>query len=174
MKQQLPFFEKVDKIEPVENLDFSRIDVVKLHEAGFREAILGMALSFKNPSEPLLDFFKNFQNEYEEYYQKKIKTAKRLAFMDGGHNKFLESIVCWVYFKLPRYIWSEFDTYRVGMTKNSESTVHTLLKYNVNENDFINILQLGEISEINKRIDESNSLSEAKSILPEGFLQGRM
>ncbi len=70
-----------------------------LHEHGSQEALLGLSLSYD--SEP------------------NIKVANQLAHKQGGHNKFLESIVVWLDITAPRYWWQEFDTYRIGITKQS-------------------------------------------------------
>lgn len=168
-------FEKIDsKIKSKSsNLNFNRIQVYKFQECGVMPAVIGMALSFKKPSEDIKDYVLNKFTD-AVFFEKKLETARRLAFMDGGHNKFIESIVCWFYIKLPRYLWSEFDTYRVGMTKNSESTVHTLTKYGVTKDDFIIKMTNNEIDELNKKIKNAKTLSEAKTLLPESFLQGRM
>ncbi|MCK9240314.1 hypothetical protein [Desulfocurvus sp.] len=54
--------------------------------------------------------------------------AEKLAPLDKGHNKVLESMCVWLDVRMPRYWWQEFDTYRVGVTKQSESTMHILIR----------------------------------------------
>lgn len=56
-----------------------------------------------------------------------IEEAGRLFEKDGGHNKFLESVILWLDVNAPLYWWTEADTYRLS-TKQSESTMHTLEK----------------------------------------------
>ena len=63
---------------------------------------------------------------YDDLYDKLLKTADTLAHKQGGHNKFLESINISLDITAPRYWWSEFDTYRVGVTNVSVSTILTL------------------------------------------------
>ena len=48
--------------------------------------------------------------------------------INGGpeHRKFLRQIMVSVDITAPRYWWSEFDTYKVGTTANSTSTMHKL------------------------------------------------
>ena len=93
-----------------------------LEEAGYEWALLGLSKSFKDRAIPHEDWW-----TYERF-EKLNKTAKGMAFNDGGHNKFLESIVVWLDIEAPRGWWQEFDTYRVGTTKQSESTIHTIAK----------------------------------------------
>lgn len=45
-------------------------------------------------------------------------------------------IQVWVKISAPRYFWSEADTYSIGVTKNSESTMHTLLNKELTEQNF--------------------------------------
>src|SRR5574343_1543653 len=91
-------------------------------EAGYENALLGLSLSFYDHAIPLDEFWN------DEKFQRAERRAKALAFKGGGHNKFLESIQVWIYVQAARSFWSEVDTYRVGMTKQSSSTMHTLDK----------------------------------------------
>lgn len=152
------------------------MEIKLLKEAGYEEAILGLSLSFYDHKETIEEFWTE---------EKKVKAAKRaelLAFKQGGHNKFLESIQVWLFIKATRAFWQEFDTYRVGMTKQSSSTMHTLDKRKVDESDF-------EVGVSRKSIDSFNDclltyknvLSEnykdinfLKNNLPEGWLQERI
>lgn len=59
-----------------------------------------------------------------------MRLAQTLIKAGGEHRKFLRMIHVQVNLNLPRYIWSEFDTYHFN-TKNSTSTMHKLL----NEDD---------------------------------------
>lgn len=127
---------------------------VKL-EAGYEEAMEGLSYSYNTSID-------------------KAKTvSKTLFFKDGGHNKFLESMVVWLEVDAPRYFWSQFDTYRAGITKQSESTMHTLLRTGVDIHSFEDPIPQVVIDEIDKAIN-NNDLDLAKAILPESFLQKRM
>jgi hypothetical protein len=126
-----------------------------LEEAGHAEAILGISLSFNSDIDRMWD------------------RAERLAPLDMGHNKFLEAICVWLDIDAPRYWWSQFDTYRIGVTKQSESTMHTLTKRELEQRDFetpINPIVLGVV---NGYIRDRN-LVEAKAHLPEAFIQRRI
>lgn len=67
-----------------------------------------------------------------------IKLAKKLASsgVASGHDKFLQSIPFLVDISWSRAMWQEFDTYRIGVSKQSESTMHTITKDNFSFDDF--------------------------------------
>lgn len=48
----------------------------------------------------------------------------------------MRQVIVWVEITAPRYWWSEFDTYKIGTSANSESTMHTILKENFNISEF--------------------------------------
>lgn len=52
--------------------------------------------------------------------------AKRLIAGGTEHRKFLRQIMVSVDITAPLYWWKEFDTYKVGTTANSTSTMHKL------------------------------------------------
>ena len=113
-----------------------------------------------------------------------LETANRLVHKQGGHNKFLESINIYLDITAPRYWWSEFDTYRVGVTKQSESTIHTITKRPLTQKDFQGTVVAETLTFLNELIDRYNStpylvtqqtlLHKIKNNLPEGFLQRRI
>ena len=93
--------------------------------------------------------------------------------LDKGKNKFLEHIMVWLDVDAPRYFWSEFDTYRVGVSKQSESTMHTLSRRDVNEGDFEGgCIRVDTLMFLNDR-REDLQIQELKSYLPESYLQRR-
>jgi len=151
------------------------MEVKVLREAGYEEALLGLSLSFYDHREDIATWWNG---------DKKLRAVRRasaLAFKGGGHNKFLESIQVWIYIKAARCFWSEFDTYRVGITKNSSSTMHTLDKREVTIDDFEIGTSLQSIEAFNKcLIDYKNvesiyykDITRLKNNLPESWLQER-
>lgn len=54
--------------------------------------------------------------------------ALKLIEAGTDHRKFLRQIFVSMDITAPRYWWIEMDTYKVGTTANSESTMHTLMK----------------------------------------------
>jgi hypothetical protein len=144
--------------------------ITKLNEAGYNEALLGLSLSFYDHQIPLADFWT------PERQARAAKRAEALAFRGGGHNKFLASMFTWWLISAPRFLWSEYDTYKVATTANSSSTMHTLDKRLVTAEDFESgtsqILVDGFNSEI-RRHWASPDISRLKCNLPEGWLQER-
>lgn len=154
-----------------------------LEIAGLSPALYGMGLSFgKTKGEQLCNMQKIM-----------LDRANKNAHLGGGHNKFLESIQVWVEVTGTRGFWSEMDTYRL-MTKQSDSTMHTLFKdcddldkflasmYSpifplsiANEisqyyQSFFTLIQ--KIKEVN--INETQKINIAKRLLPEGWQQTRV
>ena len=105
-----------------------------LKESGFYEALFGLSLSFDVISPEVITGESNLLSN--EKFLKMQKVAQTLAFKGGGHNKFLESMQVWLLIRGSLSFWKQFDTYRVGTTKQSESTMHTLRKRVLTENDF--------------------------------------
>lgn len=106
-----------------------RIETTVIGEYGYEQALIGLGLSFGLTADTS---FEDLKAEARSCKDSKIgklaKVALKLAPKDGGHNKFLESMQVWIDINAPRYWWSEFDTYRVGTSKQSASTMHTLVK----------------------------------------------
>jgi len=141
-------------------------------EAGYGSAMIGISLCHKITVE------------------RAKKVAEKLAFKDGGHNKFLEEMQIWALVQAPRYWWQEADTYRLS-SKQSESTMHTLVKElqrvgvgvdvaghevllkqwgveNFESNVSFTTLQRLEL------LAMESDLVALKGLLPEGFLQRRL
>lgn len=57
---------------------------------------------------------------------KDMKLAKTLIKGGSEHRKFLRQIMVSVDITAPLYWWKEFDTYKIGTTANSTSTMHKL------------------------------------------------
>lgn len=54
--------------------------------------------------------------------------AQKLIRAGSEHRKFLRQIFVSVDITAPLYWWSEADTYKIGVTANSTSTMHTIMK----------------------------------------------
>ena len=152
-----------------------------LETSGKFTALLGIGLSYGITSN--LAFSDFLHGESDKFY-KCLKTANTLAHKQGGHNKFLESINIALDITAPRYWWSEFDTYRVGVTKQSESTIHTLTKRELTKYDFEYGLPYSFLHDLNEGIDrykcaehqeeKEHHFRTLKALLPESFLQRRI
>lgn len=144
------------------------MNITVLGEAGLEWALYGMALSFKDRK---LDP----ETWWPAQRDKAFKRAAILAHKQGGHNKFLESVVVWLDIEAPRAWWSEMDTYRVGTTKQSESTMHTLAKRPPEHSDFQEGTDDYQIQGFIVLWEEIKSdIHRLKMNLPEGFLQRRV
>lgn len=127
-----------------------KIKVMK--ECGYEEALQGLALSY---------------NSYPSG-----RVATNLAFRQGGHNKFLESMQVWLDVTAPRYWWSQADTYRLS-TKQSESTMHTIMRRGFTDSDFEGEMDELILSRLNEWMDDGE-FEVVKRLLPESFLQRRI
>ena len=157
-----------------------KINIIDI--TGKTTALLGLGLSYGITSDLDILDFNHYTND--SIYAKCLNIANNLAHKQGGHNKFLESINIYLDITAPRYWWSEFDTYRVGVTKQSESTIHTITKRPLTQRDFQGTVVAETLTFLNELIDRYNStpylvtqqtlLHKIKNNLPEGFLQRRI
>jgi hypothetical protein len=151
------------------------MEVKVLEEHGYESALLGLSLSFYDHKEELSTWWD------EDKKLRAVRRASALAFKGGGHNKFLESIQVWIYIKATRSFWSEFDTYRIGITKNSSSTMHTLDKRYVTKEDFEEGTSIHMVNLFNSMLDDYKDtkskyykdITRLKANLPEGWSQER-
>lgn len=136
--------------------------IVKLlEEHGYNSAALGFSLSYNTSIERAKELLPKYA------FGKKF-----------GERKFLRVINLWLDVDFPRLTWPEADQHKVATTTLSESTVHTLGKRLLTQEDFIipidnrmlNIVNEKIVDFQNKKID----ILEMKSHLPEGFLQRRI
>jgi hypothetical protein len=134
-----------------------------LTEAGHAQALLGMSFSH--------GLHKKEMDELARW-ERKLARAEQLAPMDLGHNKFLESIMIWVNVRAPRYWWQQADTYRIS-TKQSESTMHTILRGELTHEDFYEPISETGLAELNELIKDKK-LEKVKRRLPESFMQRRV
>lgn len=98
---------------------------------GFEHAIQGM----RNPKESW--------NKSDTKYcggtiigKNDMDLCKRLIKGGSEHRKFLRQIMVSVDITAPLYWWKEFDTYKVGITANSTSTMHKLSSRPITANCF--------------------------------------
>lgn len=144
------------------------INIEILNEAGYEEAMLGLSLSYNQPV-------------------CKMKGVADRIYDKGSHGKFLESISVWLDLNMPRYWWQEFAEYRVGRSSQSESTMHTITKRLLTQDDFVEPIYESTLEFLNKEIEYFQCIEKDKDFkkerlrvfrsikrnLPEGFLQRR-
>lgn len=156
-----------------------RFDLLKYE--GYELAILGAMLSKGRVNYDTLIHAANgdIPNDLQDRSE---KLAPKLAGADGGHNKFLEQLQYWLAIDAPLYFWKQLDTYRIGVSKSSESTMFRMWKNGVTKDDFENpdTIYAETLEKLNKDINDfNNNPSQEKfmsiiSNLPDGFLQTRL
>jgi hypothetical protein len=95
---------------------------------------------------------------------------------ERSHAKFLRQMMICAVVKAPLCWWTEFDTYKVGVTRMSTSAMHIVLKHGVCDEDFVEHTE-GVIERINcvreqymeKKIDRSDAITKIKNILPGSY-----
>lgn len=147
--------------------------VIIAHEAGYEAALFGIGLSFGVTSGVSIH---DFIWDNAALWDRTEKRAKLLAGMGQGHDKFLRQLMMWVDVTAPLYWWKQFDQYGHTVTQ-SESTMHTLIKRELDYSDFEGGLE-GPLSvvvleEVNRYIREKN-FEAANANLPHSFLQRRI
>jgi hypothetical protein len=140
-----------------------RITILK--ECGFDEALMGLGLSYDITSDSI---------SMDDKTKTKMKVvASKLAGKGGGENKFLEFMQIWLDITAPRYWWAQFDTYRIGVSKQSQSTMHTIMRRKITQSMFSEKIPVSYVKQIEKLRTE-NDFIKLKSLLPECFLQRRI
>lgn len=87
-----------------------------------------------------------------------MELCRKLITAGGEHRKFLRQIMVSVDITAPLYWWKEFDTYKVGTTANSTSTMHKLASTPIT-------LECFEIDDYNKA-----AVDEIETALPINFV----
>lgn len=159
----------------------NKIKIENIEVAGLSTAIRGM----RNP----MDSWHLSDSEGNKIGPADMKLCRTLTKAGPEHRKFLRQIYVAFDITLPRYVWSEFDTYS-NVTRNSCSTMHKLFKkdcpitleqfmYNYNDIDIL-MTTLERLNRLSTdyfiaptQVQKDSILRRAKAILPEGFLQKR-
>ena len=139
--------------------EMSRMEITKLAEHGYEESAIGFSLSYNSTSTRAKEIFPKY------------------AWGKRGESKFLESIYLWLDINAPRFWWSEADTYRMS-SKQSSSTMHTLAKTELTNNNFEYPIDEDYLKILNdlrlKTLKGEIKIEILKNALPEGFLQRRI
>lgn len=114
--------------------------------------------------------------------------VERLVKKGSSHRKFMRAILLTVDITAPRYWWTQFDTYKVGVTALSESTMHRIMDDPITMSDFAfsHKVRKGDIEQhIVSRLekirltgqdctkDNSAVFKRIVSILPQSYKQKR-
>ncbi len=142
---------------------------------GIEPALFGIGLSHG-----LTSGCENWASLTPEFRKHLYEVAEKLAPKDGGHNKFLRQIEFWWDATFPRFLWQEVDQYRIGVTTQSESTMHTIMHRELTQDDFETPIPIDHLYHLNRLIAKyKETKSEEmflllKNDLQEGFLQRRV
>lgn len=104
--------------------------------------------------------------------------AMKLANAGTDHGKFLRQIVVWADITATQTWWSEFDTYRMGVEKNSESKMHTIMRREITVDMFDfsalpNTVFGSYIAGICEGYRKTGEFEALLQVLPMSFLQTR-
>ena len=106
------------------------IKITNVMQAGFEPAIRGMRNSWNSwdKSDSLIGPCEWYGKATYEYGigPNDLELMKKLIKAGGEHRKFMRMITVWVDIDAPLYWWKQFDTYKIGVTVNSCSTMHTI------------------------------------------------
>ena len=169
-------------------MEFNTLEV-----QGFDSAIHGMRNPLKSYDKADSKWILDDTDEHFIIGPNDYKLAKGLWKGGTEHRKWMRQVVVWVEITAPRYWWSEFDTYKIGTSANSESTMHTILKESFNQsqfewpqfngsdkiienifNEYINSIKLiRDYANKTEGEDKEHYQQILKAMLPESFLQKR-
>ena len=91
--------------------------------------VWGFEHAFRGMRNPMNSWIKSDSTYVDNEYligKEDMKLAQKLILAGSEHRKFLRQIFVSVDITAPLYWWKEFDTYKVGTTANSTSTMHKL------------------------------------------------
>lgn len=120
---------------------------------GIENALVGMRLPMSKDSDEAYMKAVNSLKDREA----SVELGKKLIRADSnakGHgqpnSKFLRMIHVQVAVTAPLYWWKEFDTYKVGTTANSTSTMHKIASYPITKECF----EMGDFSDVRFEEDD--------------------
>lgn len=131
------------------------------------QALHGIGLSYG------LTSGKNISDLSDEETKKLHKIANKLAHLGNGENKFLRQVNVTLDLTAPMYWWKEFDTYKIGTTAQSESTMHTLLKTPITQENFEKPIYKDTLNYL-EHLRTEKQFSDLVNELPMGWLQRRI
>lgn len=122
----------------------------------FFEVMMGVRNSFSSWDQS--DTVRNDDDEII-FGEKDLGLVECLARSDSSERKFLRQLPVLMVIRAPLYWWKEFDTYKVGTTANSTSTMHTILREEFHREQFATdqLLMVGEVV-LDELIEKLNDL----------------
>ena len=95
---------------------------------GFEHAIRGARNPMNSWHKSDSKFFNNYDEGIRDFIigDNDLDLMQRLIKGGSEHRKFMRQIMVSIDITAPLYWWKEFDTYKIGTTANSTSTMHKL------------------------------------------------
>ena len=117
------------------------IKIEDVEVVGIRKAIKGMrnAMNSWDKSDSMYmvgEKLDGVQFSYFKIGEKDMKLCKNLIKAGSSDRKFLRMIHVQADVTAPLYMWKQIDQYRIGVTTNSTSTMHTIHKRDLTIDDF--------------------------------------
>jgi len=162
------------------NVKFELIEV-----GGFKASIEGMRFPTKSTGDSTYMPLHHHTESGMILGLKDTKLAAGLIAKGPVHAKFQRGITAWFHINMPRSIWSELDTYSVGVDMiSSESTMYTLIKESaaITDDMFVDYTPRWLIQQFRENIErlvtqygsrKDIPINILKSMLPDGWLQAR-
>lgn len=156
--------------------------IALVRHTGFEPAMIGAMLSYGKTSFDDICKLPVVRDEIRERFG---ELSRKLVASGAGHDKFLEQIQYWIGIQAPLYWWKQFDTYRIGVSKSSESTMHRSWKNGLTQDMFESPVFDNTLKNLNKAVKEYSSqdvsVDRKKHLeeviitnLPDGYLQTRL
>lgn len=149
--------------------------VTLCYETGYAAALLGIGLSYGLTSNMSYKAFRSA--EYAALRTQLHDRAIKLSKQDGGEDKFLRQMLVCFDITAPRFWWIEMDTYKVGTTTQSESTMHTIMKRELERSDFEIALADASLDGVIKDLNDRRETRDFRKVvqhLPQSYRQRRI
>ena len=138
------------------------LKVENIEVYGFKAAIRGMRNPMNSHSKSDSGYVasgEHYENVDYVVGPNDLDLMKRLAKAGGPHRKYLRMIHVSMDITAPDFFFKEFDTYRIGITENSTSTMHKLASRELTIDDFsLEDMPIEEAEEIVKHNEERRLL----------------
>lgn len=128
--------EEVKDETPVNEIKCGHMSLSTIGVWGFYGAALGVRRSFRNTEkcDSVPDCLSDIHEE--ELGEEDLKLMKKLVLRGTDEAKFARAIHVQVNIKAPLSWWKQFDTYKVGTVRLSDSTMHNILKDQITTESF--------------------------------------
>lgn len=155
--------------------------MIKIQMIG-KPSVMGALVAMRMPFKGRDKVDSTFDEDGIIVGNKDIDLAQRLSNAGTDHRKFLRLATCHVLIEAPLYWWKQFDTYRFGVEKCSESTMHTIMKRPIQLEDFAFETEAGSYDRVFlqntidqlERYRDAGEFEKVVKMLPDSYIQGRV